>query len=69
MLASFERVFKPGFHTVVTVVNVLWLSSEFATKWKHEETWCRDTLATVHHSYNSVVEINSSSISTTVATG
>ena len=41
----------------------------FATKWKHEEKSCRDTLATVHDSYNSVVEIDTSSISTTVATG
>ena len=52
---------------VVTVVRVV-----FATKWKHEEKSCRDTLATVHDSNksnNSVVEIGSSSISTTVATG
>ena len=32
----------------------------FATKWKHEEKSCRDTLATVHDGYNSVVEIDSS---------
>ena len=40
----------------------------FATKWKHEEKSCRDTLATVHDSYNSVFELgsSSSSISTTV---
>ena len=50
---------------VVTVVRVV-----FATKWKHEEKSCRDTLVTVHDtSYNSVVEIGSNSISTTVATG
>jgi hypothetical protein len=39
---------------VVTVVRVL-----FATKWKHEEKSCRDTLATVHDSHNSVVELRS----------
>jgi hypothetical protein len=36
---------------------------------KHEEKSCRDTLAIVHDSYNSVIEAGSSSISTTVATG
>ena len=40
----------------------------FATKWKHEEKSCRDTQATVHDSYSSVVQIDSSSVST-VATG
>ena len=45
---------------VVSVVRVV-----FATKWKHEEKSCRNTLATVHDSYNSVVDIDSSSISTT----
>jgi hypothetical protein len=50
---------------VVTVARV----AVFATKWKHEGKSCRDTLATVHDRYNSVVEIDSSSISTTVATG
>ena len=39
------------------------------TKWKHEEKSCRDTLARVHDSYSSVVEIDSSSISTIVAAG
>jgi hypothetical protein len=50
---------------IVTVVRVV-----FATKWKHEEKSCRDTLVTVHDtSCNSVVEIGLNSISTTVATG
>ena len=70
-----EQIFvlKPGFHMVVTVERVVTVVRVvFATKWKHEEKSYRDTLATVHDSYNSVIEIDSSSIptsATTVATG
>ena len=51
---------------LVTVANVHVVNTW--KQWKHEEnTLCRDMLATVHDSYNSVVELGSSSISTRVA--
>jgi hypothetical protein len=56
--------FKDHYEPCVTAVR-----EAFATKWKHEEKSCSDTLAIVHDSYNNVVEIGSSSISTIVATG
>jgi hypothetical protein len=44
---------------------VINLRSVSTNKLLYEEKCCRDTLATVHDSYNGVVEICSSSISTT----